>query len=243
MDGPFTLEGNTLRVDHALTQPRPLPGGNPGDDAHNYVVESVAKHRDRLIGCAIINPMQDLERSLDALEDLVKNKGFRALKLHPAVHRYRPDEKSVRTRILSKVFEKTLQLGIPILIHTGDPLTAEPSRMAPIIEDFPEQPVILCHLGTQNISYSTDAVYVAQKNPNVWVESEPAFHPRLKEAVEALGANRIVYATDCPALDMWASVTRLYSLKTAPPLGVSLSQGEVDQILGLNMARLLGLKP
>lgn len=242
MDGPITVDGKRLRVDCALAQPRPTPDGTPADDWHKYVIESVAKHPDRLMGCAIVNPMRDLDRSLTFVEDMVKNKGFKAIKLHPTVQRYRPDDANIRKQLLSKVFDLVTKLRIPVLIHTGDPVFGEPSRMTPIIEEYSEHPVILCHFGTQNISYASDAVYVAKKNPNVSLETEPGYQPRLKEAIQELGADRFVMGTDCPVADQWSAMTRIYSFKPAPPLGAGLSQEDVDKILGLNLARLLGLR-
>lgn len=243
MDGPFELEGKSVRIDRALTQPRPEPDGNPGDAGHQYVKESISKYPDRLIGCAIINPMRNLEQSVNALERL-KSDGFRAIKLHPAVHRYRPDVPSIRKQLLPKIFDAAVKLRMPILIHTGDPLLAEPSRMAPIIEDYSEHPVILCHLGTQDVSYAVEAIYVAKKNENVILESSAAGYPherRLREAINAVGMDRIVLGTDCPISGIWSSVVSVYSLKNRDPLGIGLKQEDANKILGGNMARLLGL--
>lgn len=239
MEGPFPILGQARRVDRAVVQPHSgetLAAHQSFCEQHAYVTEVVRKYPDRLVGCFHINPHLGVDRALADLERLVREDGYRVVKLNPTLHAYMP----LRSRaLLDPIFEAAARLRVPVIVHMGDTPFAIPVLMAPIAEDHRETVIILAHLGTQKVSYADEAIYVARKNDNVLLETGWGPLPRIKEAVQTLGAGKLVFASDCPVQEMGSQLRPIEVLAWRPPLGINLPESAVEQIMGDNMAALL----
>ena len=241
MDGPFTILGRPRRVELALIQPHTGETIVPGTtvlDQHQYIAASVRKYRDRLLGIVMVNPNLGLDSIIRDMEQLIKEEGFRAIKLHPTVHSYLPGK---NTKLLFPIIEAAAGLRAPIIIHTGDSPFALPVLMAPLAEAFPAATIIIAPLGTQKVTYADEAVYLARKNDNVFLETSWAVLPRLKEAVAALGPERLLFGSDCPLLEIGSQLRTVEVLAWKPPLGMGLDERSVERIMGGNMAEILGV--
>jgi predicted TIM-barrel fold metal-dependent hydrolase len=239
MDDPFPILGAVRRVDRAVVQPHSgetLEAGRSFREQHAYVTEVVKKYPDRLVGCMAINPHLGVETALQELESFVREDGYRVVKLNPSLHGYMP----LRSRrLLDPIFEVAGRLQLPVIVHMGDTPFAIPVLMAPLIEAHPDTTVILAHLGTQKVSYADEAIYVAQKHDNVCLETGWGTLPRLKEAVQALGASKLVFASDCPIQEMGSQLRPIEVLAWKPPIGINLPIADIECIMGDNMAMLL----
>ena len=107
--------------------------------------------------------------------------------------------------------------------------------------DHPKATIILAHFGTQGISYAGDAINVAKIYPNVLLETGWGHTPRINEAARALGADRLVFGSDSPPLDLWSQLRLVEALTQPAPLGVGMSREDAEKIMGGTMARLLKL--
>ena len=139
------------------------------------------------------------------------------------------------------VLEEAASLDIPVLIHTGDPPFAVPALMEPLAADHPRTTVILAHLGTQKIGYADDAINVARHCDNVYLETGWGHQPRVAEAVRTIGADRMVFGSDCPVQDPYSQLRIIQTLTRDGPLGINLSEPDMEAIMGNNLARLLRL--
>ena len=245
MNGPFVIDGEERMVDMALCQPAAWEtiyhAENHGYgffEQHSYVIECVRRFPDRIIGCMNLNPRFGVAKGLTVLEELISTKGFRALKLHANHHVYRPE---AAQKLLNPIFDKASRLRIPVLIHTGDTPFSSPAQWAEYIERYREVNVILCHYATQMISYAYEAVYIAKKNPNVYLEIGWAPQSRLREGVITLGDDRLIFGTDTPPNEMSVWIKMVESMMKDPPLGSSLSREGLRRILGENLKGLLRL--
>lgn len=239
MDGPFMIAGRERVVDRALAQPM-IAATREGDpmEHHRYVAEQVRAHPDRISGCFVANPLLDLEQSIAAMRTLVEQAGFRAMKLHPTGHGYMPFKSRDR---LDPLITAAGHLGIPVIVHQGDPPFGHPTQMAPIIEDFPQVPCILAHFASQRVVMADEAIYVARKNPNVFLDTSWAHLPRIKEGLAALGPGRLMFGSDSPVMEMGSQLRVLEVLGWKPPMGVRLALEAVEGIMGDNLARLIGM--
>ena len=149
--------------------------------------EQVKKHSDRFTGCFVANPLLDVRRTIEVMRGLVGSGAFRAVKLHPTGHGYMPFKSRER---LDPLLQEVGALGVPVIVHQGDPPFGHPSQMAPLIESFPQVTFILAHYGTQRLVLADEAIYVARQNKNVYLETGWGALPRLKEGIAALGAGR-----------------------------------------------------
>ncbi|MBI3059576.1 MAG: amidohydrolase [Deltaproteobacteria bacterium] len=239
MDGPFPILGAGRRVDRAVVQPHSgetLRADQSFGEQHGYVTEVVKKYPDRLVGCFHINPHLGVEAALKELKRLVQEGGYRAVKLNPSLHGYMPPRSRA---LLDPIFETAAKLRLPIIVHMGDTPFAVPVLMAPLAEAHPQTKIILAHLGTQKVSYADEAIYVARKNENIWLETGWGPLPRIKEAVQAVGAGRLIFGSDCPIQEMGSQLRPIEVLAWKPPVGMNLPEADVERIMGDNMADLL----
>ena len=242
MNGPFHYRGKKVRVDKAFAMP--VAGITIREtsflDHHKSVLRAIEKYPDRIVGTFMCNIHLGAEKAVKAMNFFVKKKGFRALKLHPTMHRWW-GERSLP--ILEPIIEHATKLGLPILWHTGDTPYGLPVQVAPIAERFPDANFILCHFGTQMITYALEAIYVAEKNDNIYLETGWGPLPRLREGVNSVGPERLIFGTDCPPLDMGGHLRNIEALGFPKPLGVGLKEEQLDLILSGNIARLMKIKP
>lgn len=239
MDGPHLVLGTARPVQWALAQPHPHDTVYQPDilAQHQYLVESVAAYPHRLAGCMVANPRLGVGECVEALRVLV-GRGVRAVKLHPGTHAYYPDRALHRLRPL---LEFVSRHGLLLIVHTGDPPFAQPVQVAPLAEAFPGCRIVLAHLGTQQVSYANQAIYVARHHANVFLETGWGTLPRLKDAVAAVSTKRLLHATDCPILEMGSQLRLLEVLTYREPFGLRLSDNQLEDVLGNNAARLLGI--
>jgi predicted TIM-barrel fold metal-dependent hydrolase len=165
------------------------PEVNP--DAIELIAEACRAHRGRLDAFARIHPWYGDEAV--ALLEHAFELGFKGLKLHPV------------TTIAHPALEQTLRLmrvaaahGAPTLFHCGDEPMATPYAIAPAAAACPEATVILGHMG--GYFHVDDAIAVADEHENVVLETSAMPYPaKIREAVERIGASRVLYASDGPA--------------------------------------------
>ena len=240
MQGPLPIRDSNRDIDMALVQPMisPTRSGQPSDH-HQYVADAVTRFQDRLIGCFVANPLLDTEATLAALTDLVDRNLFRCVKLHPTSHGYHPMK--LRER-LDPILSCAAQLDIPVIVHQGDPPFGHPSQLAFLAEAHPQVRFIIAHMARQRIVMSDEAVYVASKNSNVYIETGWGDLPRLKEGIGILSSERFVFGSDCPVLEIGSQLRVVDVLGWAPPIGLGLSDDEIESIMGNNMASMLGVQ-
>ena len=237
MDGPFHLLGGQRRIDHVLAQPNIFMTreGDPWDH-HRYVAESAAAHPDRITGCFVANPLLPVDRTVEVLTDLIENHGFRGVKLHPMGHGYAPGR--MRDQ-LAPIFAVAEAHGLPVIVHQGDPPFSHPTQFAPLAEEFSNVRFILAHLGCQRVVLAPEAIYVATKLDNIYLETGWGALPRVKEALAVLDPGRLVFASDCPIQEMGSQLRVLEVLTWDPPIGMGLSRADLDRMMGGTMWSLM----
>ena len=193
MDGPYMINGKPRRIDMGFIQP---PPGNTGyrdgnrmgregiRDYMSYIAELCQKYPDRFIGNFNFNPRWGPENGAAELEFHVKEYGFKMLKLHANMHGYRPDR---ALEWLRPAMKKCAELGVVVLIHTGDGPYTIPTMFYPIIREFPMVNFIIGHFGIQTGgNYSFEAFWMAMDTPNVYCESGWCFQSRIVEFAQQL---------------------------------------------------------
>jgi predicted TIM-barrel fold metal-dependent hydrolase len=240
MDQEMRILGRERVVDHAAVMPAL---GITTDheltfrEQHQTVIDAVKKYPGRLVGTFVLNPRQGVEKGIEELRRLVRDDDFRMIKLHPTMHHFWPKDK----KLVYPILEEAKSLGVPVLIHMGEPPYSIPSLVEQVALDNPDVTIILAHLGTQKICYADDAVNVARHCPNVMLETGWGPLPRLLEALRTLGPERLVFGSDCPPQDIFSQLRPIECLTWKPPLGENLSPEGMEMIMGDNMARLLKL--
>lgn len=197
--------------------------------ANRRVAEAVRAHPDRLIGATRADPRLG-KISLDEIRRASGTYGFRGLTLHPGEQGFQ-----VNNPLVLPCVELAEELGLFVHIPTGYPVFSTPLQVAAIARKFPSVRFLMGHMGLN--AYLYDALKALTFYPNLHVET--AGHVVTGElkngvhmAVEAVGAKRVIFASDAPYFDV--GVERL-KIEVA-----NLSSGDQQLVLGASMLRLLG---
>lgn len=202
----------------------------PGDDDEAYprFVAALRSDPERIAaGYLRINPWYG-NRARDLFIRSVREDGIRGLKLHPTTIILPPNAPAV-----IEFVRLAGELRVPVLFHSGDEPNALPLQIGKCAEACPDTDIIMGHMG--GTFFWEDALRVAQKYPNVYLE--PSGNPLpdiIQKAVRAVGAERVVFGTDMPAIH--PKVER-YKLDHA-----GLTPDQKELVCSRNIARLMGLK-
>ncbi len=250
MDGPYIVNGKPRRVDIGVIQPPPgntvwregMRTGREGiRDYMAHCTSMVQKYPDRFIGNFTFNPRFGVENGVAELEFHVKEYGYKMMKLHSNMHAYRPDRALDWIRPAVK---KCAELGIPVMMHTGDGPYSIPTQFYPIIKEFRDVNFIIAHFGIQTGGvYCFEALWMVIDNPNVYVESGWLLQSRIVEFEQMMPKNRMMLGSDSPPNEPGMWIHELAVLCQDFPQGCNLSEDELEGYLGNNAAKLLGIKP
>lgn len=250
MDGPYLINGKERRIDWGVVQPPPgntvwsngMKGGREGiRDYMAYCVKLTQQWSDRFIGCFTYNPRFGVEEGVAELEFHIKEYGFKMMKLHSNMHAYRPDRAIEWVRPAVK---KCAEYGIPVLVHTGDGPYSIPTQFYPLVKEFRDVNWIIAHFGVQTGGvYSFEALWMVMDNPNVYVESGWCLQSRLVEFAEQMPRDRMMLGSDSPPNEPGVWMHMLEILCGDYPQGFNISEEGLEDFLGNNAAKLLGLDP
>jgi len=189
----------------------------------NEEIAELAENNKRFIGFGRIGA-----KSPDApaqAEYAVKELGLRGLKIHTM--------DGFPTR---ELMDKIDGLKIPVLFHSG--MGTSPLIYEGIIQSYPGVIIILAHLGfdlnwATMFSMPLSAFYLAKKYKNVYLDTAAASWVQhiLEQAVEEVGADKILFGTDAPWF--YPSIMR------ACISDLEISEADRQKILGGNIARIL----
>lgn len=250
MDGPYMVNGKPRRVDIGVIQPPPgntvwsegMRTGREGiRDYMAYCAKLAQQYPDRFIGNFTFNPRFGVENGVAELEFHVKEYGFKMMKLHSNMHAYRPDRALDWIRPAVK---KCADLGIPVMMHTGDGPYSIPTQFYPIIKEFRDVNFIIAHFGIQTGGvYCFEALWMVIDSPNVYVESGWLLQSRIVEFVQMMPKDRMMLGSDSPPNEPGMWIHEQAVLCQDFPQGCNLSEEDLEGYLGNNAAKLLGIKP
>lgn len=192
---------------------------------NSYIASVVREHPGRLVGFGQVNPRSpgaDEEiRSWEQVEEI------RGLKLHPTMHGYHFADHG----LLDPIFAACRDAGLTVLVNALDDPFCAPLSVEEISRNFPEVPVLIAHMGT--VWNVMEAILVAERNENIYLETSSAQLLDVKTAYAKLGPEKIVMGTDWPGSDF--DLERAKISKAIPdPADRKLVEGET-------LARLLRL--
>lgn len=182
----------------------------PGLDMEGlkYISGVVRRYPDRLIGYARMNPYGKNASAL--LREAVCDLGLKGLKFHPETIAKPPySDQSIA------LIKEAAKLKVPVLFHSGDEAMSLPLKIGIAAEACPEATIIVAHMGGYN--HTSDAIAVAERYENVLLDTSAMPYPdKIKTAVERLGAERILFASDGPGCNPILEVAKIRKLKLSP---------------------------
>lgn len=187
----------------------------------------------RLISFASVHPLAD---DYKAQLHLIKNEGFKGIKLHPNYQGMHFDD--IR---YMRIIDTASELGLSILTHAGyDPYTPDeefcsPDMILRILDEVAPPRLILAHMGSNE--HYTESEQKLCGGSAYFDTAYSIMHMPEEQFVRMVhlhGADRILFGTDAPWTSQKECAERLMSF-------TGLSEKEKQMILSENAGLLLGL--
>ncbi|MDA4116665.1 MAG: amidohydrolase family protein [Thaumarchaeota archaeon] len=189
------------------------------------VRRTVKRHPERFVGYVWPNPHD--RGALPLVRRAVREWGFRGIKLHPLIHAFLPTDEEVLP-----IAEFALKERIPLAIHSGHPPFSLPWSIGELAEIYPDVRIVMLHMGHGHGVYIQAAINTAKKHDNIILEtSGVSMHSKIKEAVETVGEERVVFGSDYPFHD--------YSVELQKVEVAGLTANQRELVLYANARRLL----
>ncbi|MCY0899031.1 MAG: amidohydrolase family protein [Firmicutes bacterium] len=141
---------------------------------------------------------------------LLLDRGFRGAFAYPGLDRSFPWSDSVR-----HLGQELQRVQKPLLIHSGPgpaPLRFDsPALWDEFLMEFAQVPVIIHSMG-QRSPYLEEALVLAERHPQVYLETSRAPLSAIKEAIRTIGPDRVVFGSGGLAKDFqqeWDKIARL----------------------------------
>ena len=157
----------------------------------NQRLAEAIEGEDGVWGYIVLNPHY-VQESLAELDKYKDHPKFVGVKLHPEQQAYRLIHQNVL-----ELLEIVSNLQLPVLVHTFPGQTYDFCQVA---REFPRIKFIMGHMGGNDW---TDGIEAAKHSTNIWLEPCSSFPDvgKINRAVEAVGAERVLFGTDSTLLN------------------------------------------
>ncbi len=205
----------------------------------------------KLIAFASIHPQR--KNAPDLFRECIQGLGMKGLKWHPAYGFFDPTSPEAY-----KVLRVAQELKVPLLTHTGSMYGmtngrfSQPMLLDQVALDFPELKIVAAHMGHLTwhewceVAYFKRSVYGDLSEWQIFAAGQYEWFCRtLREMIDLVGAERIIFASDGPYMELVFSNTKWVKIikdlpRKAPP-GIRFTEEEVAAILGGNAQKILGI--
>ncbi|MBW1643677.1 MAG: amidohydrolase [Deltaproteobacteria bacterium] len=219
-----------------------FPWQNPETFKKNndYIIESVIKYPNRLIGFACFNIS---DKGIDRETERCLNAGLSGVG-ELALYTSGLTEEPIK--FLEPVMEICRKNDVPLLLHTNEPVGHNYPGKAPItltqiyafIKRFPENKIVLAHWGGGIFFYTLMKKEVTETLKNVFFDTAASpflYRPDIYDAAKKYaGIDKILFGSDFPLLKPERYFKELEQTE--------LTGEDIENIKGINASKLLGRK-
>jgi predicted TIM-barrel fold metal-dependent hydrolase len=204
---------------------------------NDHVLDLQTRYPGRVIGMAGVDVSNRLHNAVDEIDDYVGKRGLKGVFIEP--QRAIPGHPS--DPVCFPVYEKCVELGVPVSIMTGPFAGPDLSYTAPVhidivASEFPDLKIIAGHGAWP---YVNEIISVAFRHPNVYVSPDVYhFTPGSAAYVEAANgfmADQLLFGTAYPIRPLRQTVEDFSRLGLKPD--------SLEKALFKNGRALLGLGP
>jgi len=210
--------------------------------SNQEVAEIAKRNSGRFVGFASVDP----NTGDDALRELRKSRdqlGLRGLKLNPALQDFDPTGSQALA-----IFKEAERLDMPILIHTGITFCnrfsmrhSQPLLLDDVARRHPKLRMCLAHMGWP---WVWDAVTVAIRNPNVYVDTAGTFAGTPRESIRQITSSvpvrvlenalvdRLMFGSDYPRIEINKMFEAVSELPLRKDLATAIFQTNALRFLG-----------
>lgn len=191
---------------------------------NDYPAEQVRQHPDRLIGFCMVNPWDPGAES--EMRRCYADLGLRGVKFHPVRQGVALD----RHGVMDPFLEICREFGAIFYAHGASEAFNGPGKFEEMARSYPTVPIVMGHSGTP--WGLAEAIDVGRRCPNLHFATALADRRQLRAIIDALGADRVLLATDAPFNQFDREAQKVRDITSAD---------EARLVLGGNLLRLLGL--
>jgi uncharacterized protein len=194
---------------------------------NDLVRDAVRRHPGELVGYVWPDPRKRGARAL--VRRALTEWGFKGIKLHPLIHAFLPDDE-----IVHPIMEEARSAGVPVLIHSGHAPFSLPWSIGELAERFRDVTIVMLHMGHGHGVYIKAAIDTARRFDNIYLEtSGMPMHTKIKEAIETLGEERVMYGSDFPFHDPTVEISRICAS--------GVSERQLEKIFYTNARKVLSI--
>ena len=194
--------------------------------AHDACVKAVEKYRQSLRAYLVFQPhllktsIEEMKRILEPGTPFV---GFG--EVHGAVDKYAADGPNFQP-----LFEFCNEHRVHVLYHVWGGI----APVARTVEKYPNMTLTMAHMAFWNGATAEEVIAVVKEHPNLYVDTCSSTWPYgyLEKFVRAVGAEKILFATDCTYLAIGPQIAKVAF--------ANISEDEKRLIFGGNARRILG---
>lgn len=201
---------------------------------NDEVAAFVAQSPDRLVGVGSI----DISKPGDVFEEVrrcIKDLGFKAIRVLPWLSECPPTN-----RRFYPVYVACSELGVPFCTqigHTGPLMPSEVGRpiyLDQVALDFPDLKIVGGHIGHP---WTDEAIAVATKHPNVYIDTSAytikRYPSALVEYLKTHGRHKVMFGTNYPMLSHSKAMDGLAELELAPEIQAAFLGETARAVFGL----------
>jgi hypothetical protein len=141
----------------------------PRDDTNRKLSEYVGRHREKMVGFAVVDPTQDRinDRGLAAVTEKL---GLRGLVIYCSMAGFHPAHSQAM-----RLYEVTQEAGLPIFFHNGSHALsaqaileyAQPYLLDEVARAFPRLKIVIGNMG---VPFSEQTLSMVSKHENVFAD-------------------------------------------------------------------------
>jgi uncharacterized protein len=166
---------------------RDQPKGEP--IPNDLVDELVKEHPDKFLAFHCVNPTHG-EKAVDEFRKAI-GRDKKGLKLAPIIHRF-----SLASATVKELAKACGELGVPFYTHVIFHPDASTEKVGILAREFPHTTIILGHMGLAPAD--DEAIQVAAKNDNLFLETSVSSYLIVKEALRRLGTGKLIFGSEFP---------------------------------------------
>ena len=216
---------------------------------NSYTAEAVRKYPDRFTGAGTFDPYA--LKSQEIFENLTNNYGFKILKFEIseayAITGYHPYFK-VNGPELAPVLEQANDLGMTVVFDTGTIGTKgfQPREIAEVADKYKDLTVVVAHMLFPSIKGDNNEKLEIIKELNKWenicfdiaqlqAKDTDVKLKYLRECMDIVGSERIVWGSDCPGVFMNYTYRELIDYICASGL---FTDAELENVMAKSARRI-----
>ena len=197
--------------------------------------DAAKKHKGRFIPICALDPRRG--NALDLAKEAIEDWGMKGFYFMPPAG-FRPDDP-----ICFPIYEKCIDWGVPMIIHSGKEIAHwdynHPVIIANTALRYPELTVVIGHAGTR--IYRREALEAATI-PNVhldfseyqgyWRLHPDRFYQWLRDAVDDVGADKVMFGSGFPNPNVLTPEAEWVNAIKEPETDITFTEEEKALILG-----------